>query len=70
MTVFDSVFRDGSSFHIETYAFENTLNLMIVIENLLISDAVDTLYIPRSTAYLRNVTIDGTASTGTDQCIF
>ena len=64
--VFDSVFREGSSFYIEAkyFPFIYTLNLMIVIENLLISDAVDPLHITRSTAYLRNVTIEGTTSTG------
>ena len=64
--VFDSVFREGSSFYIEAkyFPFISTLNLMIVIENLLISDAVDPLHITRCTAYLRNVTIEGTTSTG------
>ena len=64
--VFDSVFREGSSFDIETYfGFSiSTLNLMVVIENLLISDAVDSLHITHCTAYLRNITIEGTTSTG------
>ena len=62
--VLNSVFRDGSSFHVENIVFTNTLNLILVFENLLISDAVDPLHITYSTAYLRNVTIEGTVSTG------
>ena len=60
--VFDAVFREGSIFDIEAYY--GLRSLVIVFENLLIADAVDTLYLRHCTAYLRNVTIEGTVSTG------
>ena len=63
--VLEAVFKGGSNLEIDSYQYEfANIKLIIVIENLLISDAVDALYIPRCTAYLRNVTIEGTASTG------
>ena len=62
--ILDSVFREESNLEIESYYTFGSVKLIVVIENLLISDAVDTLFIPRCTAYLRNVTVQGTVSTG------
>ena len=57
--VIDTKFRDRSSLDICLFG----ANLLIVIENLLISDAVDPLRISRCTAYLCNVTVEGTRHT-------
>ena len=60
--VIDSEFRDQSSLVINSLILTSA-DLLIVIKNLLISDAVDSLRIPRCTAYLCNVTVEGTRHT-------
>ena len=59
--VVDSKFRDGSNLMVSNG--KGNTDLTTVIENLLIHNAIEPLVILKSTAYLRNVVIEGSENT-------